>query len=167
MRGKALHFVRRNKRILDADGFRDPRRQVQHIAVPQKLLRPVHVQDRARVDLRGHLIRQTGREIRLDHTCDDVHRRPLRRQDKVDAHRPGKLSEPGDRFFHFPRRGHHEVSQFINDDNDEGHLPVFDVVCVPQPSLKKSLVVVGDIADAGRGERIVSPLHFELQPLQQ
>ena len=52
----------------------------EHVALAQQLLGAHLAQDRAAVDLRGHLEGDPGREVRLDRAGDHVHRRTLRRQ---------------------------------------------------------------------------------------
>ena len=46
----ALNFVLRNESILHADRLWTPRGQIEHVAVPQQLIRTIHIKDGARID---------------------------------------------------------------------------------------------------------------------
>ena len=50
---------------------------------------------------------------------DDVDRRPLRRQDQVNADRARHLRQAANRFFHFVAGHHHQVGEFVDHDDDE------------------------------------------------
>src|SRR5262245_61030017 len=57
----------------------------EHIALAEQLLGALLAEDGAAVNLRGHLERDAGREVRLDGTGDHVNRRALGRQNDVNA----------------------------------------------------------------------------------
>ena len=86
--------------------------------LPSSFSAPCCVEDGARVDLRRHLERDARREVRLDQAGDDVDRRPLRREDQVDADRARLLREARDRVLDVLRRHHHQVGELVDDDDD-------------------------------------------------
>ena len=79
---------------MQADEARRGRRQEQHVARAEQLLGAVAVENRARVDLRRHAERDPRGQVGLDQAGDDVDRRPLRREDQVDADRARHLRQP-------------------------------------------------------------------------
>ena len=93
---------------------------VEHVALAEQLLGALLAQDGAAVDLGGDLERDAGREIRLDGAGDDVDRRPLRRQDHVDAGGARHLREPLHRAFDVLAGDHHQVGHLVDDHDDEG-----------------------------------------------
>ena len=161
-----VHFVRGDIRVLETDRFRAPACEVQHVAVPEELVRPVHVEYGPRVRLGCHLVGDPGGEVRLDHPRDHVHRRPLRRDDEVDPHGAGELCQPGDRFLHLPRRRDHQVGELVDDDDKVRHFRVRHLFRVLQAPRGEPLVVIDDVADPRRGEPVVTILHLDLHPPQ-
>ena len=95
----------------------------QHVALAEQLLGAVAVENRARIDLRRHAEGDAGREVGLDQPGDDVHRRPLRREDQVDADGARHLRQARDRFFDFVAGDHHQVGQLVHDHDDERERP--------------------------------------------
>jgi hypothetical protein len=88
---------------------RRARRQEQHVALAQQALGADGVEDGARVGARGDLERETRRKVGLDQARDDVHGRPLRGEDQMDARRARLLREPRDRFLDLTADRHHQV----------------------------------------------------------
>ena len=80
------------------------------------------VQDRARVDLLRHAVRDAGREVRLDHPGDDVDARALGRENDVHARRSRFLRQTRDRHLDLFALLHHEIREFIHHDDDERQL---------------------------------------------
>ena len=93
---------------------------VEHVALAEQLLGALLAQDGAAVDLRGDLEGDAGREIRLDRAGDDVDRRPLRRQDHVQAGGARHLRQPLHRAFDVLAGDHHQVGHLVDDDDDVG-----------------------------------------------
>ena len=89
----------------------------------EQLLGAVAVENRARVDLRRHAERDPRRQVRLDQAGDDVDRRPLRREDQVDADRARHLREPADRFLDLVAGDHHQVGELVDHHDDERQRP--------------------------------------------
>jgi hypothetical protein len=53
---------------------------------------------------------------------DHVDRRTLRREDEMNPGRARLLGDPRDQFFDLLPRHHHQVGEFIDDDDDQMHL---------------------------------------------
>ena len=102
-----LDLLVRNEDALQAHRAGQVGRLVEHVAAADEVLRAGRVEDRARVDLRGHGEGDAGREVGLDQPSDYVHRRPLRGHDQMDARRAGQLRQPADLSLHFVRGDHH------------------------------------------------------------
>ena len=64
----------------------------QHVAHAEQVPPPLMIEDGARVDAARHLERDARGEVRFDEVRDHIHRRPLRRQDEVDAGGAGLLA---------------------------------------------------------------------------
>ena len=99
---------------LQSRRLRFPRRNEQHVAVAQQRFGAHAVDDRAAVDLRCDAERDPARKVRLDEPGDDVHARPLRRQDQVDADRARLLREHRERRLDLALHRHHEVGQLVD-----------------------------------------------------
>ena len=80
------------------------------------------------------------------------------------------LREAGDRFFDLIARDHHEVGQFVDDDDNErqglGRLRVLGRALFSQPLVYVAVVLV-DVSDPFRGERLVALLHLAHRPPQR
>ena len=74
-----------DQRALRANRLRRVDREIEHVAAAEQPFRAVHVEDDARIGLRAHRKRDARRNVRLDQTGDDVHRRALRRDDEMDS----------------------------------------------------------------------------------
>ena len=72
--------------------------------------------------MRRDLERDPARDVRLDHAGDDVGSRRLRGDDEVNPGGARHLRDPGDRALHVSRRGLHQIRQFVDNDDDVGHL---------------------------------------------
>ena len=94
----------------------------EHVAGPEELFRAHLIEDRPRVHLGGDLEGDPGGEVGLDDPRDDVHGGALGRQDQVDPRGPGHLGEAGQRFLHIPLGDHHQIREFVDDDDDVGEL---------------------------------------------
>src|ERR1022692_3055223 len=71
----------------------------------------------------------------------------------MDAYGAGHLRETGDGFFDVGAVEHHEVGQFVDDDDDEGEgVLVFAVVEKRGHGALEELVVLVDVAVAAGGE---------------
>ena len=88
--------------------------------LPEQLLGAVAVENGARIDLRRHAERDARREVGLDEAGDDVHRRPLRGEQQVDADGAGHLRQACDGLLDLVARHHHQVGEFVDDDDDVG-----------------------------------------------
>ncbi len=115
-------------RAVQPDEARRGGRQKQHVALAEQLFGAVAVENRPRVDLRRHAERDARRQVGLDQAGDDVDRRPLRRQNQVDADGARHLREPRDRLFDLVARHHHQVGELVDHDDDEGQRLRLDAV---------------------------------------
>ena len=102
-------FLFRDKGGVHADQARGAWRQEEHVAAAEQRLGAVRVEDGARVGLGGQAEAHAGRHVGLDEAGDHVDRRPLRREDEVDADRARHLREAGDGFFDVRLIKHHQV----------------------------------------------------------
>src|SRR5690606_15517368 len=93
-------------------------RLVEHVALAEQLLGALLAQDRAAVDSTGDVEADARRQVGLDHAGDDVDRRALRGHDQVDAGGAALLAQPLDQHFDFLADGHHQVGEFVDDQND-------------------------------------------------
>ena len=107
-----------DERALDALGDRRVAGQQQHVALADELLGAGLVEDHPRVGEARDGERHAGRDVGLDHTGDDVHRRTLRGDDQVDADRPRLLGDAGDRLLDVAGGHHHQVVELVDDDHD-------------------------------------------------
>ena len=94
--------------------------QIQHVAASQQALGAVGVDDGSRVHLGRQAEAHTRGHVRLDEAGDDIDRRPLRGEHKVDADSAGHLRQPRDRLFHVGAVEHHQVGKLVDDDDDVG-----------------------------------------------
>ena len=153
-----------------AQQARRARRQKQHIAAAEQMLRAVHVEDRARIDFGRDAIRNSGREVCLYQSGDYVDRRTLRRQDQMDADRAGHLGQTSDRILDFMTGSHHQIGEFVDDDYDvRQRLPLFAILveildCVAARDFQ---IVAIDVAHAPARQLLVAPLHLGHCPAQR
>ena len=118
----ALDFLVGDQRALRADQFRRAGRQIKHVAFAQQFVRAHRVENRARIHLGRHLERDARRDVRLDDAGDDIHARPLRGDDAMNARRARHLRDARDGHFHVRRRDEHQVRQLVNDHDDVAEL---------------------------------------------
>ncbi len=71
-------------------------------------------------NLARHLERNTGRDVGLDKTGNDIHRRTLGRQNEVNTGGPRLLGDTGDQLFHLLADNHHHVGKFVHHHHDVG-----------------------------------------------
>ena len=118
----------------------------------------------------AHAERDARRQVRLDQAGDDVHRRPLRREDQVDADGARHLREARDRLFDLVARHHHQVGELVDDDDDEGQrlqlLAVLGRLSLGERRADVAVVLL-DVADAFGRERLVALFHFADRPAQR
>ena len=161
---------------MDAADARGAGREEEHVAVAEELLGALRVEDRARVDLRRHLIADARREVRLDHAGDDVDRRPLRGDDEMDADRARLLRQARHRILDVLRRHHHQVGELVDDDDDVDCSGSGTFTGSPFRQLHRAAIAVDvlqqrvvliDVAHAALGEAAVAILHLVHGPDQR
>ena len=162
----ALHLIGGDERVLDADRFRTSGRKIQHVAVAQELVGPVHVKNRPRVNLRRDLIGNPRREIRFDDARDNVNGRALGGKDKMNSDSARQLCEPCDRFLDLASRRDHQIGKFVNDDNEIREPSMLHRFGVVQPSALEALIVISNIPHARCRKTIVSLFHLDLDAFE-
>ena len=85
-------------------------RRKEHVALADEFLRARAVENGARIGLRTHGKGDAAREVGFDETREYVHRRPLGRDDEVDAHRARHLRQAAKVLLHVTGRRHHQVA---------------------------------------------------------
>ena len=61
-----------------------------------------------------------ARDVGLDQSGDDIHRRPLRGEHQVNSRRPRLLRDPGDELIDLLPDDHHQVRELVDDDDHHG-----------------------------------------------
>ena len=136
-------------------------RQIKHVALPQQGLGAHLIEDGARVDLARYLERNPRRDVGLDQAGDDVNRRPLRRQNQMDAGRACLLRQPRDEFLDLLANHHHQVGKLVDHHHDHRHgFQRFGIVRRQAERMRQRraglfcvayfLVVAGEVAHAHR-----------------
>jgi hypothetical protein len=95
-------------------------RQEKHVSHAQQVFGAVGVDDGARIGFGGDLEGEAGGEIGLDDAGEHIHRGPLGGQNQVNAGGPRHLRQAGEGHLHIPGGHHHQVGQFVDDDDDVG-----------------------------------------------
>jgi hypothetical protein len=119
-----------DERALDADEFGRAGRQVKHVAFAQEFVRAHRVEDGARIHLGGDLEGDARGDVGLDDAGDDVHARPLRGDDAMNARGARHLRDAGDGHFDVGGRDEHQVGQFVNNNDDVAQVVGNDDVLV-------------------------------------
>ena len=168
--------------------MRPPPGHEQHVALAEQLLGALLAEDGAAVELADDLEADAGREVRLDRAGDDVHRRPLRRHDDVDARRARHLREALHRRLDLLAGDHHQIGHLVDHHDDEGqrlqrqrlllegraagvgveaglHAAGHDLALGAR--LGHALVVAADVAHAELAHGAVAPLHLAHRPFQR
>lgn len=132
-------------------------REIQHITTTEEILCPDLIENGSRIDIRCDSEGNTGWDICLDESRDDIDGWSLGREDEVESDGSSLLSNSCDSSFDFllvPT--HHEVSELIDDDNDHGHSILGSDFCI----------VFFEVADTHRLHCAISSLHLGDSPLQ-
>ena len=144
---------------LHTNGLDASDRRIQHIAAPDQLLRTRNVQNGAGVHLRSHRKGDTGRNVRLDQSRDDVHGGALCTDDEMHACGARLLCQTADRFLHVVGRGHHKIRQLVDDNDDLRQEFLFGIVLC-------HLVIGFQITHAHLLDQGEPTFHFSHRPLQ-
>ena len=111
-----IYLRRINERTLHTSDARVA--GIKAVTATDELFRSLGVEHGARVDDGLRAQRDTGRDIRLDDTRDDVHGRTLGSKDHVHSHGARFLGDSRDRCLHLLAGLHDEIAVLINDDDD-------------------------------------------------
>jgi hypothetical protein len=120
--GDALDLGIRDERTLQADHAAAEHEE--QVAVADEAFGAVLIEDRPRVDLRRDLVGDAGREVGLDEAGDDVDGRALRGEDRDGCRRRGPSVPGGRSALDLLAGRHHEVGEFVDDDDDVGEVAV-------------------------------------------
>src|ERR1035437_4625605 len=80
-----LQFLVSDERTLRAFQIAGTGWQIKHVAFAEQFIRAHRIKNRARVHAAGHLEGDARRDVGLDDAGDDIHARPLRGDDAMDA----------------------------------------------------------------------------------
>ena len=144
-------------------------RQEQGVAHADQLLRARLVEDDPAVGEAGGREGQPRRHVGLDQAGDDVDRRPLRRQQQVDAGGAGLLRDPDDVVLDVAGRDHHQVGQLV-DDRQDVRVGAVDPLAARRRgdlALLDLAVEVVDVPHTGGLHVLVALLHLLDQPGQR
>ena len=114
----AVYLIVAHERTMHPRGQAVAGGQVQHVAQAQQAFRAHLVENGAAVHLARYLKGNARGDVGLDETSNHVHARALRGEDQVDARCACLLCQAGDEFLDFLAHHHHQVGQFV-DDNDQ------------------------------------------------
>jgi hypothetical protein len=78
------------------------------------------IENGAGIHFAGYTERNAGREVGFDEARDDVNGWTLRRENQMDADGARHLRQSSDARLDVAGIHHHQVSQLVNDDDDEG-----------------------------------------------
>ena len=140
---------------MDPHGPDGADRREEHVAPAEELFGPGVVEDGPAVDLGRHRECDARRDVGFDQAGDDVDRGPLRGDDQVDPHGAGHLGQPADDFFEVRRRDHHQIRQFVDDDDDVG-----------ERAVRVLRVERLDVPNAVGGEQRVAGFHLLDRPAE-
>ena len=110
----SVDFLVANKRPMDAHRRGGVRPGVEHIPHPEQRFRTALIENGTRVNFTRHGKGDTRRNVGLNQTGNDIHRRTLRRQHQVDPRRTRFLCQASDQLFHLLTDGHHQVGEFVH-----------------------------------------------------
>ena len=126
--------------------------------------------------VRESIFDDTRNEIRAGRLAliepgDDVHRRPLRRENQMNADGARHLRQARDRFFDLVAGHHHQVGQLVDHHDDERQQPCGvrrrSASAVPAIACADVAVVLLDVPDALGGQRLVALFHLPHRPAQR
>ena len=115
--GHLFHFLIAYKRTVDAFE-RTGIGLVEHVTLAQQLLGTLLAKDRAAINAAGDVETDAGWQIGLDDAGDHIDGRALRRHDKMDARSTALLRKALDQHLDFLTNRHHQIGQFVNDQNN-------------------------------------------------
>ena len=95
---------------------------IEHIALTQQLLSANHIKNGSRIHAGSYRESNSARHIRLDQTCNDINRRSLSCNHKMNSCRSCQLCQSTDGFFYFIRRYHHQICKLVYDNHKLRHL---------------------------------------------
>ena len=149
----ALHLGLADEGTLTAHGLVDANRGVEHITAADELVGTHRINDGTGVYCRCHGKGDTGRNVGLDQTRDDVHRGTLGTDDQMDARGSRLLGQTADGGLHVGGGCHHQVGQLVDDDDDLRHGGTLGISC-------GDLIVARQVTDAHLLDEAEAALHL-------
>ena len=114
----AIDFVVGDKAALCPAEIGCAGREKQHVAFAKQFVGAHSIENGAGIDSGSDLKGDTGRDVGLDDTGDDIDAWPLGGHDAVDAGCAGHLRDAGDAALYLVLGHQHEVGQFVDDHDD-------------------------------------------------
>ena len=143
---------------------------IQRVSATDQLLCALGIQHRSRVNHTLRSQRDTCRDISLDHTCDDVHRRTLCSQNHMHTYRTRFLRDTCNRRLHLLTRLHDEIAILIDDDHDIRQVLVMQTVRHQlsriQTTSHELIVIILQVTYTGVHEQFIAVLHLDHQRVQ-
>src|SRR3712207_5577436 len=161
--GNLLHFRRIDKSTLHT--HRIGSLQEKHIAFTYQPIGTGTVENGAGVHHGGYTESNTGGEIRLNGSCNDIRGRTLGGNNHVNTHRTGQLSDARNRKFHLLAGSHDQVAELIDYDNDVRHefMSFFRI----QAAIDELLVVFSDVTHMSHFQQVIPSIHFHTNRIQR
>ena len=154
----ALDFLGVDVDSLDAYGLRRARCVVQHVAFAEQIFGADGIENGSAVDGTHCAECHARGDVRFNKTGDDVDRRALRGDDEVHARCARHLGDADDHRFRVAAElPHHEVREFVDDDDDAGEEQAFVLLL---------FVVFRDVSHAHVREAMEAATHFRHGPAQ-
>ena len=158
-----LHFGCIDEGTLDADGLRAAHEE--HVALADELVGACSVEDGLAVNAGCHLECHASREVGLDGAGDDVCCRALCGDNHVYADGSCQLCDAGNGKLYLLACRHDEVAEFVDDNNDVGHvaMPVVRV----ELAVAELLIILLDVFGVGFLQQVVAVVHLEAKALKR
>ena len=139
----------------------------QHVAAAQQVLGTGLVQDGARIMPRRDLERDAAGEVGLGQAGHHVHAGALGGQDHMDARGTGQLGQTHDAGLHLAGSRHHQVGQFVDDDDQIGQgLQIGQIRRELTVVAGQALIVGSHVAYAHAGHGLIALVHLMHGPVK-
>ena len=154
----SLDLISLDEDSLEPSGRHRTRREVEHIATTEEILGSDLIEDGTRVDIGGDGEGNSRGDICLDKSRDNIDRGSLGRENEMESDGSSLLGNTSHCCFDlFLVPTHHEVGEFIDDDDDHGH-SIFRI---------DFRIVLLEITDAHRLQGTITPFHLGDSPLER
>src|SRR5947208_10000087 len=155
---------------MDSHHFGRSGRNEEHVPFTQQLLGAHLVQDSAGINFLGYAKGDARREVGLNNSGNDIDGGSLSGHDQVDAHGASHLGEPHDGIFNILGSHHHQIRQFVNDDDDKGERLLFGIFFFREQfqifRFFHQGIILLDVPNPDGGQQLIATFHFIGGPLQ-